>query len=110
VESHDAGDRLAKVVPPLAAGWAGPAGQGAVHHHRLARREFRHVRPERGDLARGLGANHERQPALGEGHAAKAPDVDVVEPDGPHADLDLTRAGRRRGVDVVETEVAVAVE
>ena len=36
--------------------------------------------------------------ALGEGHAAEAPDVDVVQPDGADAKLHLARAGRRRGL------------
>ena len=41
----------------------------------------RHAVADRGDLARGFGADHERHLALGERHAAEAPDVDVVERD-----------------------------
>ena len=49
------------------------------------------VRADRGDLAGGLRADDQRQLALGEGHAAPAPDVDVIERDRLDADLHLAR-------------------
>ena len=91
VEAHDAGDVLAEIVAALAAGLAGAAGQRAVHHHRIAELEAGHAVADRGDLARGLGADHQRQLALGKRHAAEAPDVDMVERDRLDRDLHLAR-------------------
>src|SRR5690606_32299500 len=50
---------------------------------------------DRGDFARGFGADGQRQLALCEGHAAIAPDIDVVE--SHRLDADLHLAGRGRG-------------
>jgi len=36
MEAHDAADVLAQVVATLAAGLAGPAGERAIHDHRIA--------------------------------------------------------------------------
>ena len=79
MEAHDAGDVLAEIVPALPAGPAMAAGLGAVHGHRVARLEPRDALADRRDLARGLDAHGLGHLALGEGHAAKAPDVEVVE-------------------------------
>ena len=57
--------------------------------------------------AGGFRARHQRQLALGEGHAAPAPDVDVVEPDRLDADLHLARGRCRGRVDVEQLELAV---
>ena len=46
---------------------------------------------DRGDLAGGLDADHQRQLALGEGHAAIAPEVEMIERDRLDADLHLAR-------------------
>src|SRR5262249_2163784 len=96
METHDAADILAQVIAAIAAGLAGAAGERAVHHHRRARLERRDVCPDSDDLARGLGADHQWHLALGEGHAAPAPHVDVVECNRLAADLPLVGAGRRR--------------
>ena len=93
MEAHDAGDVLAQIVAAFAAGLADAAGQRAIHHHRIAGLEAGHAVADRGDLARGFGADDQRHLALGERHAAKAPDVDVVERD--RLDRDLHLAGRR---------------
>ena len=36
VKAHDAGDVFAQIVAAFAAGLAGAAGEGAIHHHRIA--------------------------------------------------------------------------
>ena len=87
-----------------------PAGHGAVHHHLVAGLEGGDAGADRGDLAGGFGADHQRQLALGEGHAAKAPEVEVIERDRLDADLHLAVAGRRRGGHVGKFELAVGDE
>ncbi len=52
--------------------------------------------PSGGDRPRRLDADDDRQLPLGEGHAAPAPDVDVVERDGADPDLHLAGPRRRR--------------
>ena len=106
MEAHDAGDVLAQVIAALAAGFAGAAGQSAIHHHAVAELE-RSVRPDRGDFARGLGAHHQRQLAPGEGHAAKAPEIEVIERHRLDAHLHLAGRGRRRRRHVGKLELAV---
>ena len=110
VESHDALDVLAQVIAPLAAGLAGPAGERAVHDHRIAGLEGGDAGAHRRDLAGRLGADHEWQLALGEGHAAKAPQVEMVQPDRLDADLHLARLRGRRSRDVGELDLAVGNE
>ena len=110
VKAHDAAHVLAEIVAAFAAGLADPASERAIHHDGIAGRERRDVRADRGDLAGGLRPDHERHLALGEGHAAVAPDVDVVEGDRPDADLHLARAGRRRGIAFDELDLAVGDE
>jgi hypothetical protein len=108
VESHDPSHVLAQIVAALAAGPAHAAGLRPVHDDLLPRREPRHALTEPCDFARGFGADDERQLALGEGHAAKAPHVDVVEADCAHADLHFARTRRRRRLESLNAEVPIA--
>ena len=108
MKAHNAGDVLAQIIAALLAGLAGAAGQRAIHHHRVAGLEIRHAVADRGDFARGFGADHERHLALGESHAAEAPDIDVVERDRLDRDLHLAGRGRRRGRDLCQFKLAVA--
>src|SRR6516164_3498060 len=94
VKAHDAADVFTQIVAALPAGLAGAAGQGAVHDDAITRLEGGYIRTDCGNLARGLDAHHDRQLAPREGHAAIAPEVEVVE--RHRADLDLHLA-RRRG-------------
>ena len=55
-----------------------------------------------------FGANHQRQFPLGEGHAAIAPDVEMVERDRLDAHLHLAFAGGRRSGYISQFELAVA--
>jgi hypothetical protein len=106
VEAHDAADVLAQIVAALTTGLAGAAGKRAVHHHAVAVLE-RYVRPDRGNLTGGFGADHERQLALGEGHAAEAPEVEVIERHRVDAHLYLAGCGRRRRGHVGKLELAI---
>src|SRR5437868_5898047 len=101
MEAHDAGHVFAEVVAAGAAGGAGAAGQPAEHDDDLTRLEAGDAGADGSDLAGRLGADHKRILALGEGHAAIAPDVEVIERDRADADLDLARArwGRRGDVE-----------
>jgi hypothetical protein len=62
---------------------------------------------DRVDAAGGFGADDQRHLALGERHAAPAPDVDVVERDLGDAHRHLTNAGRRRRRQIHFNELAV---
>ena len=55
----------------------------------------------------GLGADGQREPPLGERHAAEAPQVDVVQPDGAHAKLHLAWRRRRWCIALHQREFAV---
>ena len=61
-----------------------------------------------GDLAGGFRADDQRHLALGEGHAAPAPDIDMVERDGLDADLHLVR-GRAAAAAATSTQFELAV-
>ena len=82
VETVYAGDVFAEIVAPFAAIPAKPSGARAIDRDKLARHEAGDARADGLDLAGGLGAERQGQLALGEGHAAPAPHVDVVEGDG----------------------------
>ena len=107
MKAHDAADILAQIVAALAARLAGPAGERAIHHHRIADCERRHIGPGRCYHAGRFCTHHQRQLALGEGHAAIAPQIDVIEPDRLDTDLDFARGrcGRRRHVGELELAV-----
>src|SRR5262249_26888457 len=93
-----------------AAGLAVAAGERAVHHDRVAGLEPAHVGADRRDLPGRLGADHQRQLALGERHAAKAPQVDVIERDRLDADPHLAGRRRRRRRQVDEFELTIRDE
>src|SRR5262249_24903582 len=98
---------LAQIVATFAARLADAAGETAIHHDAIARLEGCDLRPDRGDLARRIDANDQRKLALGEGHAAKAPDVEVVEADRLDANLHLAGGRRRWRRNLSELELAV---
>ena len=96
VEAADAGNVDAEIVAARTAGRADAAGFRAEQRDDLAAPQIGDALADRRDLAGSLGANHDRQFALGEGHAAPAPHVDVVERDRADPDLHLAGARRRR--------------
>src|SRR4051794_10094445 len=108
METHDAADVLAEIVAALAAGLADAAGEPAVHRHRCAGSKAAHLRTDRSDFAGGLRAHDQRQHALGESHAAPAPDVDVIERHRLDADLHLAGARWRRRRDLAQFQLTVA--
>lgn len=110
MEAHHARDVFAKVVAPLLTGAAAAAGQRAVGHDRIADGEPLDALADRRDLTRRLRADGERQLALGEGHAAKAPHVDEVEADRPDPNLHFARSRRGRRLDLGEAQISVAEE
>ena len=104
-----AADVFAEIVAALAAGLADAAGQRAVHHDPIAGLERRRRPAPTATISPdGLGADDERQLALGERHAAPAPDIDVVEADGLDRDLHFARAGRRRRRDSTSSSLRSA--
>lgn len=110
MEAHDAGDVLAEIVAALLAGLAVATGLGAIGGDSVADLEIGDALADADDLACGLDAGSLGHLALGEGHAAKAPDVEIVQRDRADADLHLAGGGRRRRLDLLETEVAVAMK
>src|SRR6185436_13895255 len=94
MEAHDAADVFAQIVASFAARLALTAGECAVHRHGIARLHTGDVGADRRDLARRFGAHHQWQLALGKRHAAKTPQVDMIE--RHRLDPDLYLAGRRR--------------
>jgi len=72
--------------------------------------ESLHARSDGRDLARRFRADHQRQPAFGERHAAPAPYVDMVERHRPDANLHLAGRRRGRGRRLLQLELAVGNE
>ena len=107
VEAAHAGDILAQVFASPHARRAGAADQCGIRHHPIPRRNFRNAITDGDYLAGGLGADAQREPPLGEGHATEAPHVDVVQPDAPHAQLHLTRRRRSRRVALPQHQFSV---
>jgi hypothetical protein len=88
---------FAEIVAAFAAGTAQTAGAGAVDRNQLSRDQTRNTGPTASTCAGSLCADDQRHLALGERHAAPAPDVDVVERDSLDRNGHLTDArGRRR--------------
>jgi hypothetical protein len=85
-----------KIVAALAAGLAGAAGQ-APYMTTQSPGMNRPCRARRGDLAGRLDADHDRHLALGKGHAAIAPEIEMIERHRLDADLHLARAGAAGG-------------
>ena len=107
VEAADAGDVLAQIVAAAEAGGAGAAGQRGVGDDAVARCDVGDASADGDDLAGGLGADGQRVEALGEGHAAKTPDVDVVQADGADAKLDLVGTGGGGGFALRQRDLTV---
>src|SRR6266581_7208950 len=76
----------------------------------IAGLEGAHIRANGRDLSGGFGAHDERHLALGERHAAPAPDIDMVERDRLDADLHLAGARRRRWRYLDALELAIGEE
>jgi hypothetical protein len=97
MEAVHTADMFAEIVAAFAAGTAQTAGAGAVDRNQLSRDQTRNTLSDGVDRARSLCADDQRHLALGEGHAAPSPDVDMVERDSLDRNGDFTDArGRRR--------------
>ena len=107
MEAAHAADVLAQIVAPAQAGSADAAGQRGVRDDAVARLHAGYVRANGDDLAGGFGADGQRVEALGERHAAKTPDVDMVQADRLDAQLHLICAGRRRRFGLHEFDLPV---
>ena len=107
VEASHAAGVLAQVLDALAAEPAMTADEGRVGDDAIADASLRHAFAGGHDGRDGFGADGQRQSALGEGHPAEAPDVDVIERHGVDAQRDLAGAGRRRRRHVDNGDLAV---
>ncbi len=102
-----AGNVFAKIVAAFAAGTAKPAGAGAIDGDELTGQKAGDSGADGVDLAGRFGADNQRHLALGERHAAPAPDVDVVQRHRLDAQRDLAASGRRRRRQIDDLELAV---
>src|SRR5262249_20183839 len=107
VKAHDAADIFTQIVAAFSAGLAGAAGQGAVHDDAITGLEGCYIGTDCGNLARGLDAHNDRQLAPREGHAAIAPEVEVIERHRSDLDLHFARCRARRRGKVSKLELAV---
>jgi len=98
---------LAQVLLPGAAWLALAAHQGRERDYAVAGAEIAHPLAHCDHLAGCLGADGQRIQPLGECHATEAPHIDVVQPDGTHAQLRLTRPGWRGRVALSQHEFSV---
>ena len=98
---------FAEIVAAFAAGAAEAAGARAVDRDELARQ---HIGDARADLIDHTGrfrADDQRHLALGKGHAAPAPDVDMVERNGLDPQRDFAGARRFRFGKIGDFKLAV---
>ncbi|MHC2792085.1 hypothetical protein ACVINZ_001097 [Mesorhizobium jarvisii] len=107
MEAVDAGNMFTEIVAAFAAGAAKAAGARAVDRHQLSGQQAGHAGTDRLDLAGGFGADDQRQLALGEGHAAPAPDVDMVQRHRLDAQRDFAECGWRGRRQVHRLKTAV---
>src|SRR5262249_13793800 len=90
-----------------AARFAGSASQRPIGDDAIARPARGYVGTDPGDFAGGFDANDEWQCALGKGHAAPAPDINMVESDRFDADLNFAAAGLRRCRNIAKLDLAI---
>src|SRR5215472_12765813 len=107
METHDARDVFAEIVAAGAARFAGSASQRPIGDDAIARPARGYIGTDPGDFAGGFDANNEWQRALGKGHAAPAPDINVVESDRFDADLNFAAAGLRRCRNIAKLDLAI---
>src|SRR6266571_2597661 len=110
MKTENALDVFAKVVPALAAGPAFSAGERAIHDDAVPDTKTGYAGSHCRDLACGFRADHQRQLAFGERHAAPAPHVDVIERHRPDPNLHLAGGRRRRRGRLPQLELAVGNE
>jgi len=65
MKTHDAADVFAQIIAAFAASRAMPASHGAVHHDLVAGLKGGDAAADAGNFAGGLGADNQRQLALG---------------------------------------------
>src|SRR6266702_1628370 len=110
MNTENALDVFAKVVPALAAGPAFSAGERAIHDDAVPDTKTGYAGSHCRDLARGFRADHQRQLAFGERHAAPAPHVDVIERHRADPNLHFAGGRRRRRGRLPQLELAVGNE
>lgn len=96
METVHALDMFAQIVTAFAAGFAQPAGARAIDRDQLAGQHVGYARTDGFHHTRGFRTDCERHLALGESHAAPAPNIDVVERHGLDAQRYLARRRRIR--------------
>lgn len=107
MEAMDAPDMFAEIVAPLAARAAEAAGTRTVDRDELAGEHIGDARADALHDAGGFRADDERHLALGESHAAPAPDVDMIERDRLDPQRHLARTGRLRLRQIGDFKLAV---
>src|SRR2546425_8796941 len=110
MKPENALDVFAKIVPALAAGPAFSAGERAIHDDAVPDTKTGYAGSDGRDLARGFRADHQRQLAFGERHAAPAPHVDVIERHRADPNLHFADGRRRRRGRLPQLELAVGNE
>src|SRR4051812_25706786 len=98
VESAYTGDILAEVVASTQAGATGTTDQRGVRHDAITCPEVGNALTDRDHLAGRLRADGQWKQALGECHAPKAPEIDVVQTHATDTKLYLAMAGRWRWI------------
>src|SRR5690348_3095865 len=93
METHDAGNVLTQIIAAGTACLAGPASQRPIGDDPIAGAERVDAGTDPDNLPGSLNTDDQRQRALGKGHAAPAPNVDVVQPDRFDANLNFAAAG-----------------
>ncbi len=107
MKAVDAADMFAQIVAALATGLATAADARAIDRHQIAGQHVRYPCADRLDHAGGFRADRQRQLALGERHAAPAPDIDMVERDRLQSQRHLARRWRARLCHVAQFDLAV---
>jgi carboxylesterase type B len=110
METLHAANIFAKIVAPFATRLADAAGRRAIGRDMIADFPARHGRTKGSDFADRFRAHRQRQVALGEGHAAKAPNINMVQRHGANAKLHLMRGRWRRWRHGFQPQIAIPMQ
>ena len=110
METLHATNIFAKIIAPFATCLADAASRRAIGRDMIANLPARHSRTNSDNLPNRFRANRQWQIALGEGHAAKAPDINMVQRDGANTKLHFMRGRWRRWRHGFQAQIPITMQ
>ena len=110
METLHAANIFTKIIAPFATRLADAASRRAIRRDMIANLPVGHARPNRDNLADRFRAHRQWQIALGKGHAAKAPDINMVQRDSANAKLHFMRGRWRRWRHGFQAQIPITMQ